>query len=369
MKIKHLREIIKQKLVENEETAFLTTNNGEQKAISFKDRKELDTLKKNSDIKKIETGKGQNIKEMAAPQVVNYSLKVDYKDLLPNLLKKIEKSDKPGKTPISGVNRVLPPKIVIHQNIAKKIVEILEKAPKEGLSQKAIFEKLKEIYKDEPDYLSTLKNPQNVKYYLWGGMTSNEWNEKFRGKINDETNQPWEDGDLTPVLTSPFVRTKHRRLTSYQQGQKALDQLSPEDRKAKEDSFKTITNLREKVLEFKELLSRYDAEQRRVRADFKIDKTKKTETTERLEKQMLDMLDVETAVAVLHQWEAGFIPNVPAILYNFAKENNLMTSKTDKGGLTDIYKSVLNDLISSKKISKLNEEKEFRRTIIEILKK
>ena len=66
MKVKQLRKLIREAVMEviNENTALVSTKSG-TKSISFKDPKELNPLKIDSNVTSIETTSGQKLKEMA----------------------------------------------------------------------------------------------------------------------------------------------------------------------------------------------------------------------------------------------------------------------------------------------------------------
>jgi hypothetical protein len=70
MKRKDLYNYIKEEIIEalteaGEKTAMVTTQSGKTSAVDYKTSDELNRIKDNTDIKSIETGTGQKIKEMA----------------------------------------------------------------------------------------------------------------------------------------------------------------------------------------------------------------------------------------------------------------------------------------------------------------
>jgi hypothetical protein len=84
MKKTELRDLIRKNINEvlkEEDTAFVTTRKGTTKAISYKNRSELNPLRTDSDITSVETDKGERLKEMARTGI-NYTLTPDWEEKL-----------------------------------------------------------------------------------------------------------------------------------------------------------------------------------------------------------------------------------------------------------------------------------------------
>jgi len=87
-----INKIVREEILGEDNTAFITTSKGRE-AVSYKDTKELDALKSNSDIKGIETASGQKLKEMARAAEVKYSLKPDFRGELESVQGKLSKAE------------------------------------------------------------------------------------------------------------------------------------------------------------------------------------------------------------------------------------------------------------------------------------
>ncbi len=87
-----INKIVREELMGEDQTAFVTTAKGRE-AISYKDSKELDAIKSNSDIKGIETASGQKLKEMARAAEVKYTLKPDFRSDLTDVQSKLSKAE------------------------------------------------------------------------------------------------------------------------------------------------------------------------------------------------------------------------------------------------------------------------------------
>ena len=66
-----IKNIVREEILGEDNTAFVTTSKGRE-AVSYKDTKELDAIKNNSDVKGIETASGQKLKEFAAPTTATF---------------------------------------------------------------------------------------------------------------------------------------------------------------------------------------------------------------------------------------------------------------------------------------------------------
>jgi hypothetical protein len=87
-----INRIVREEILGEDQTAFVTTARGRD-AISYKDTKELDAIKGNSDVKGIETASGQRLKEMARMAEVKYSLKTGFRGNLESVQSKLSKSE------------------------------------------------------------------------------------------------------------------------------------------------------------------------------------------------------------------------------------------------------------------------------------
>jgi hypothetical protein len=326
----YIQSIINEYITENN-TAFITTAKGRE-AVSFKDTKELEAIKNNSDVRGIKTASGQKLKEMAAPATVTYALKADYEDILPKLLDKIKKE------PV--------------KKIISKIVDIIKE---KDITINPLFDELKKSFANEPDVLIYLKNPQNVKGWLWGGLNSEEFKKRYLKQINPVTNEPWEPGNLNAVPWTPFVRSKDKRLTDYMKAQQLKD-TNPEEFQKKQDLATANNTLAEKVILYKALRTNYLSSSYKQKVDFKIDKTSK-EKSYSLEDKMDSMLNDNLASALLYQWSKGFIGILDKPLLQYANSNGLLNGKK-QDGLTSKYRSVLQSLVKTGDI-KLDNTKEF----------
>lgn len=86
-----INKIVREEIMNEDQTAFITTNKGRE-AVSYKDTKELNALKGNSDVLGIEAG-GQKLKEMARAAEVKYSLKPDFRGELESVQGKLSKAE------------------------------------------------------------------------------------------------------------------------------------------------------------------------------------------------------------------------------------------------------------------------------------
>ena len=87
-----INKIVREEIMGEDNTAFVTTAKGRE-AVSYKDTKELDAIKGNTDVKGIETAGGQKLKEMARAAEVKYSLKPDFRGELESVQSKLSKSE------------------------------------------------------------------------------------------------------------------------------------------------------------------------------------------------------------------------------------------------------------------------------------
>lgn len=332
--LKLLKEYIQltvEEYITEDNTAFITTAKGRE-AVSFKDTKELEAIKNNSDVRGIETASGQKLKEMAAPATVTYSLKTDYEDILPKFLDKVKKE------PV--------------KKIISKIVDIIKE---KDITINPLFDALKKSFTDEPDILMYLKNPQNVKGWLWGGLNSEEFKKRYSKQTDPVTDEPWEPGNLNAVPWTPFVRSKDKRLTDYEKAQQLKD-TNPEEFNKKQDSARANNTLAEKVILYKTLRTNYFSSSYKQKVDFKIDKTAK-EKSFSLEDKMNEMLNDNLASALLYQWSKGFIETLDGPLLQYANTNGLLNGKK-QDGLTNKYRNILQSLAKTGDI-KLDNTKEF----------
>jgi hypothetical protein len=296
------------------------------------DKATIDTIKKDSTVKAATIGTTK-IKELAAPTTTTYALKADYEDRLKDYLIRIKKE------PI--------------KKIVNKIVDYLK--TEDNMNIGDIFTQLKADFANEPDALNNLKQTQSVKYYLWGGMTSDTFNQKYLGQTDLQTDQPWEQGNLNAVSWTPFVRSKDKRLTGFEKAQQQAT-TDPEAFAAKQASFKETNTVAEKVLKYKFLRADYFTKSSQNRADVKIDKTLKgSQSGSTATEKMTNMLDDNLAVALLYQWKEGYLEaGLDEPLKSYANSNNLLKGKNPEG-LTNRYSEILLKLINNKDIKAIGK--------------
>ena len=330
-----IKKIVREEMLGEDQTAFVTTAKGRE-AVSYKDAKELDAIKQNSDVKGIETASGQKLKEFAAPTTATYALKADADERLKEYLPRIKKESV--------------------KKIVTKMVELLK--AEDNMSVGELFTKLKQEFANDPDPLAALKATVNVKGWLWGGINSDEFNKRYTTQINPATGEKWESGDLNAISWTPFVRSKDKRLTDYEKAQQ-LATTDPEAFAAKQASFKQANTLAEKVLNYKFLRADYFTKGSQQRADVKIDKSLKGKQAEiTAAEKMTNMLTDDLAVALLYQWKEGYLEaGLDEPLKNYANENGLLNGKKPDG-LTDKFSELLLKLINNKEIKMLGK-KEF----------
>jgi hypothetical protein len=291
------------------------------------DKATIDTIKRDSTVKAATIGKTK-IKELAAPTTTTYALKIDYEDRLKDYLLRIKKD------PI--------------KNIINKMIDRLK--VEDNMNIGDIFTQLRADFANDPAALLNLKQTQNVKYYLWGGMTSDTFNQRYLSQIDPQTDQPWEQGNLNAVSWTPFVRSKDKRLTGFEKAQQQAI-TDPEAFAAKQASFKETNTVSEKVLKYKFLRADYFTKSSQNRADVKIDKTLKgTQGGSTSAEKMSNMLDDNLAVALLYQWKEGYLEaglDEPLKLYT--NKNDLLKGKNPEG-LTNKYSEILLKLINNKDI-------------------
>jgi hypothetical protein len=87
-----INKIVREEIMGEDQTAFVTTAKSRE-AVSYKDTKELDAIKGNTDVKGIETASGQKLKEMARAAEVKYTLKPDFRAELTDVQAKLSKSE------------------------------------------------------------------------------------------------------------------------------------------------------------------------------------------------------------------------------------------------------------------------------------
>ena len=219
-----------------------------------------------------------------------------------------------------------------------------------------IFDKLRQEFANDPETLSVIKATVNVKGWLWVGVNSDEFNRRYTQLINPATGEKWEPGDLNAIPWTPFVRSKDKRLTDFEKAQQ-LSTTDPEEFATKQASFKQSNTLDEKVIDYKYLRTEYFTKRSQNRADVKIDRTLKSKQSEiPVEKKMTDMLTDELAVALLYQWEEGYLTSgLDGPLKTYAQEKGLLEGiKTD--GLTQKFVEILLKLINSKQIKPLSKK-------------
>jgi hypothetical protein len=271
--------------------------------------------------------------EMAAPTTTTYALKDDADERLELYL-----------------SRPIKEKI---KKIVSKMVDILKT---EGvLSVGEIYDKLQEEFANDPDVLSVIKSTTNVKGWLWG-TNSDDFNKTYTHLINPATGEKWESGDLNAIPWVPFVRSKDKLTTPFVKAQQQAI-TDPEEFATKQASFKQSNTLEEKVIDYKYLRTEYFTKRSQNRADVKIDRTLKGKQGEiPVEKKMTDMLTDELAVALLYQWEEGYLTSgLDGPLKIYAQEKGLLEGiKTD--GLTQKFAEILLKLINSKQIKPLSKK-------------
>ena len=86
-----INKIVREEILGEDNTAFITTSKGRE-AVSYKDAKELNAIKGNSDVLGIEAN-GQKLKEMARAAEVKYTLKPDFRGELESVQGKLSKSE------------------------------------------------------------------------------------------------------------------------------------------------------------------------------------------------------------------------------------------------------------------------------------
>ncbi len=330
-----IKKIVREEMLGEDQTAFVTTRKGRE-AVSYKDTKELEAIKNNTDVTGIETSDGKKLKELAAPTTATYALKDDADERLKEYLPRIKKDE--------------------IKKIVTKMVEILK--AEDNMSVGELFTKLKQEFANDPEVLGKLKATVNVKGWLWGGINSDEFNKRYTTQINPATGEKWESGDLNAISWTPFVRSKDKRLTDYEKAQQ-LATTDPEAFAAKQASFRKSNTLAEKVLDYKFLRADYFTKGSQQRADVKIDKSLKGKQGEiTAAEKMTNMLDDKLAVALLYQWKEGYLEaGLDEPLKNYANENGLLEGKKPEG-LTNKYSEILLKLINNNEIKTLNK-KEF----------
>jgi hypothetical protein len=274
------------------------------------------------------------VSEMAAPTTTTYALKDDADERLKEYLPRIKKDS--------------------IKKIVSKMVDILKTEGTASVGE--IFDKLRQEFANDPETLPVLKATVNVKGWLWGGVNSDEFNRRYTQLINPATGEKWEPGDLNAISWTPFVRSKDKRLTDFEKAQQ-LSTTDPEEFAQKQSSFKQSNTLDEKVIDYKYLRTEYFTKRSQNRADVKIDRTLKGKQGEiPVEKKMTDMLTDELAVALLYQWEEGYLTSVlDEPLKTYAQEKGLLEGiKTD--GLTQKFAEILLKLINSKQIKPLSKK-------------
>lgn len=318
----NLNQIIKEEYhkILKEGTAIVNNN-----IVSYNDEKDLDTIKDDDDVKSIKKIDGTVIKEMAASTTVTYSLKPNHMDKLSKYDKRIKKDS--------------------IRTIVKKLVELLENKPAQSVND--LFIQIREIYKSQPEVLEKVKNHQNIKYYLWGGITSAKFNTRYLDKKDPVTGDYYTKGNLNAVEWTPFSRTKDAKALSDYEASLQLKKDNPEEfDKITQNRKKTANPITDNVILYKNLRGKYFA-----------NKKGNDESSVRqlavIQKNMSEVLDIDVASAILYQWEKEYITlPLDNVLKDFALDNGLIQGFKSPT-LTQKYRDIIDNLISTKKVHAL----------------
>ena len=318
----NVQQIIKEEVVKvlKEQTAIVNNH-----IVSYEDDDELEIIKKDDAVKSIKKVDGTVIKEMAGKPSIHYSLKPNHEEKLKKYIVRTKKDS------------------II--TIVTKLTELLKIKPNQTVMD--LFTQIREIYKGQVDILAKVKNHQNIKYYLWGGLTSDKFNARYLDVKDPVTGINYTKGNLNAIDWTPFSRTKDAKELDDFEKSKILKISNPEEfEKIAQNRKKNANPITDAVIEYKILRGKY----------FKHKNGKDASSQNHfpvIQGKMNDLLNIDVAVAILYQWDKEYITLPLDNPLKIFGERNGLTDGMKSPQLTSKYKTTLNQLIKDKKVVSL----------------